>query len=157
MTTKVCSSCNRELPVSSFHKHATSSDGLQCYCKKCRLFEQREYRRTQAGKERDLRYERSDKKVLVWKRYRKSKRGREVSSKTNRLYYRKNIEKMSARNKLRYAVHSGKIVPPSECNMCHETRRVVAHHTDYSKPYDVQWLCVVCHKMIHGKKHLRGD
>ena len=28
------------------------------------------------------------------------------------------------------------------------------HHTDYSKPYDVMWLCKECHENMH---HLNGE
>lgn len=33
--TKVCSKCNRELPVSHFHHCYKALDGLQYYCKDC--------------------------------------------------------------------------------------------------------------------------
>ena len=35
-TTKVCTKCRRELPLSEFTKHKSRSDGLQCWCKSCR-------------------------------------------------------------------------------------------------------------------------
>lgn len=33
--TKVCTKCNRELPVTYFRKRTKASDGLQGYCKSC--------------------------------------------------------------------------------------------------------------------------
>lgn len=33
--TKVCTRCNRELPVSDFYKNKSNSDGRHSYCKSC--------------------------------------------------------------------------------------------------------------------------
>jgi hypothetical protein len=35
------------------------------------------------------------------------------------------------------------------CDECGHTIRVNAHHEDYSKPFDIWWLCVRCHKKLH--------
>ena len=35
-TTKKCTKCRRELPLSEFTKHKSRRDGLQCWCKSCR-------------------------------------------------------------------------------------------------------------------------
>jgi hypothetical protein len=45
--TKVCGGkigCGRELPLSAFHKNASKKDGLEHYCKECKLRKDREYR-----------------------------------------------------------------------------------------------------------------
>lgn len=34
-TTKTCSKCGRELPLSEFYKKSNTKDGLQYCCKKC--------------------------------------------------------------------------------------------------------------------------
>lgn len=36
------------------------------------------------------------------------------------------------------------------CAVCGSTDRIHAHHDDYAKPLDVQWLCVVHHRQHHG-------
>ena len=33
--TKICTKCRNELPTKQFYKSASSSDGLQGYCKSC--------------------------------------------------------------------------------------------------------------------------
>lgn len=68
-----------------------------------------------------------------------------------RLIYDKNRDKfkMSARNKLRYAVMVGKI-KKQPCEICGEIK-TQGHHTDYSKPLDIMWLCTVHHGMQHRK------
>lgn len=55
--------------------------------------------------------------------------------------------------KARRAVHveiaAGRMVR-QPCEVCGE-RRVDAHHTDYSKPLEVRWLCRKHHMELHRK------
>jgi len=40
---------------------------------------------------------------------------------------------------------------PTECERCDEPYgRIEAHHEDYSKPLEVVWLCISCHRVAHG-------
>lgn len=64
----------------------------------------------------------------------------------------KNRDKYLARQTLRRAVSRGKIIKPKCCQMCNkQDKRIEGHHTDYTKRLEVLWLCVDCHKHIHGK------
>jgi hypothetical protein len=48
------------------------------------------------------------------------------------------------------AIQSGELVRPMTCERCpDEALDIVAHHHDYDKPLDVEWLCRPC----HGKHH----
>lgn len=56
-------------------------------------------------------------------------------------------------HKAREAVQSAKrngtlVVAP--CKNCGTNEKVQAHHKDYSKPLDIQWLCAPCHRMEHN-------
>ena len=51
----------------------------------------------------------------------------------------------------RYYIKSGKLKKPDACSICHENKTVQAHHHDYSKPLEVEWLCAQCHGMQHRK------
>jgi len=63
--------------------------------------------------------------------------------------YKKYPEKFKARYLLRRAVKIGDIIK-KPCEVCGEIK-VHAHHTDYSKPLDVMWLCHKHHVEIHSK------
>lgn len=63
-------------------------------------------------------------------------------------------EKEPARNKLHSAVFRGLIDKPTTCEDCGEEvekRKLHGHHEDYSKPLDVEWLCVNCHVARHPR------
>lgn len=56
-------------------------------------------------------------------------------------------EKEAARRKVRYAVQWGHLTP-KPCERC-GADEAQAHHHDYSKPLDVEWLCRPCHTETH--------
>lgn len=52
---------------------------------------------------------------------------------------------------------AGTLVPPAACEGCGAAKRLLAHHEDYSKPLQVDWLCPVCHAQRHvGDGDLRA-
>lgn len=65
-----------------------------------------------------------------------------------------NAAHKAAYDAVRAAKHKGLIKSPGACEKCGEAERFSAtgrsllhgHHRDYSKPLDVQWLCVKCHR-----------
>lgn len=54
------------------------------------------------------------------------------------------------------AIKSQELVRPEECEKCGKVRKLIAHHTDYSKPLDVEWLCRSCHGIEHAKNGTSG-
>ena len=51
-----------------------------------------------------------------------------------------------AYKKMAWAIQSGRIIRPIQCEECGVTnKRIEAAHHDYLKPYDVRWLCRSCH------------
>ena len=57
------------------------------------------------------------------------------------------------------AVRRGRLVPPSHCTDCGDEpgvdtlgrRRIEAHHAEYERPLDVEWLCRDCHLGRHRR------
>jgi len=64
----------------------------------------------------------------------------------------KNLKKIQARNEVRKAIlrRDLKKLSCGECN----SSDTVAHHSNYDKPLEVEWLCVPHHKEAHGGKWL---
>lgn len=56
--------------------------------------------------------------------------------------------KEMARRQIFLQVRSGRLVP-LPCNRCGSTKgrrgHTEAHHKDYSKPLEIEWLCTLCH------------
>lgn len=58
---------------------------------------------------------------------------------------------------VRTAIARGELVRPEVCERCglggvakDGRSRVQAHHHDYDKPLEVEWLCADCHIKTHG-------
>jgi len=61
-----------------------------------------------------------------------------------------------AQNILEYAIKSGVIERKTHCEKCGDTgtfkdgrTKIQAHHSDYNKPLEVDWLCQKCHHKWH--------
>lgn len=85
-------------------------------------------------------------------RYRKSEKGKVVQREKAIRMYLKYPEKFKARSKLNYAIRKGR-VEKLPCIVC-GNEKSQAHHEDYTKPFDVIWLCDIHHKYIEGKLKL---
>jgi hypothetical protein len=90
----------------------------------------------------------------------KMKEIRRRSAARNREAERRHPEKIRARQTVTNAVHRGKLTKPDQCSRCEaQTARIDlhAHHNDYSKPLEVEWICRDCHQREHdpdGKRNL---
>lgn len=54
------------------------------------------------------------------------------------------------RNLFYRAIEKGEIKKPDTCEICGNKKKLDGHHDDYSKPYEVKWLCRKCHKRVHS-------
>jgi len=80
-----------------------------------------------------------------------NKRNRGICSKNIKAWKSKNKDKVKAHDKIKYAIKKGNLKAPKYCEHCGLIEKLQAHHSDYSKPLDVIWLCVLC----HNKEHIR--
>ena len=139
MTTKECFKCHRVLPLTDFYAHPMMGDGHLGKCKECAKADVRANRVTRVDYYR---------KYDV-KRFQTSRRKDQV-----RNYLRKQREAHPEKAKCRYyfgnAKRDGRITAPNHCEACGKVCRPEGHHTDYSKPLDVMWLCRKCHGKVHG-------
>lgn len=60
-----------------------------------------------------------------------------------------NPEKVNAHNITNRAIQNGKLIRSVFCEECGLPKLTQAHHEDYNKPLDVDWLCYECHKAKH--------
>ncbi len=59
---------------------------------------------------------------------------------------------------VRTALRKGTIVKPELCSRCgNKAKRLEAHHHDYSKPLEVEWLCTPCHTLIRPTTILSNE
>lgn len=141
---KPCFKCGAVKPLADFYRHSKMADGHLGKCKECTKADvQRWY---DATREQRAEYER--------------KRCRTPERRLNALRYQtqaraRHPAKVAAWNAVARAVRAGRLVR-KPCEVCESTERVEAHHHDYSKPLDVQWLCFFCHRTHgHGEQPIR--
>lgn len=125
---KTCTRCGKSKPPSEYGAEPRWGDGLQSRCRDC----QREVvaeRRARLGNDAVNAYQRS--------------------------YYARNKTRMShlyeygparkAQTAVNNALAQGKLTRPDRCELCKEECSPQAHHNDYDKPLEIQWLCTDCH------------
>ncbi len=65
---------------------------------------------------------------------------------------KKQRQRDSARSQVSVYVKRGKIKKPENCPKCGNSEKIEAHHPDYKKPREVEWLCRKCH-LLHHRLH----
>lgn len=86
------------------------------------------------------------------KKYRETEVGWENYKKQAKIQYQRGKEKAKARNAINYLIYKGVLKKPDICTNCLSIgMKLEAHHSDYSKPLQVLWLCRQCHVVIHKK------
>lgn len=73
----------------------------------------------------------------------------EAVAAARRRYIENNPAKAKAHRAVGNAVYRGRLTKPEACERCGIVGLLHGHHTDYSRPLDVQWLCPLCHKGAH--------
>ena len=95
------------------------------------------YLRTKRGKETQKQCNR---------KYMQTEKGKEACGRGNAKWRKSSPEKTKAHHILNNAIRAGKITRPFLCEMCFEKCKPEGHHEDYSKPLEVDWLCIKCHR-----------
>ena len=108
------------------------------YCKECVKRRVTAHRTTNADHFRQ--YERN--------RYRSNPARREQLASAARAYLADPVRKRASKLTSN-AIRNGKLQRPKRCEACGSTCTPEAHHWDYNRPLDVQWLCRSCHVRVH--------
>ena len=138
---KKCFKCGEEKPLTEFYKHSEMADGHLNKCKDCTKKDNIKNRQQKLDY-----YRRYDTERLnVPKR-------REAHNKRCAVYREDNPEKYAAHSAVGYAIKSGRLEKPERCESCGDKHKTIhAHHEDYGKPLEVDWLCPPCHFARHRK------
>ena len=149
---KQCIDCGESKSLDGFHRLSRAADGRRSRCKDCRLeryhkrmadpdYAARERIRLRAKNRRRWREDPAYRKQELTRR-----RSRPWPVDPNAAVYKR----------VHRAIEAGLLVPAEHCERCghdfSEYKRE-AHHADYSKPLEVEWLCKLC----HGKEHRKQD
>lgn len=143
-TTKVCTKCLTAKPLFDFGKHKDGKFGLAWECKSCKS----NYDRERRANEEFLHRERKSRHNWYY-----NKGGKKIVARNSAAYRKKYGQKRRSRLKERsqcavaYAIKTGKL-KRTACQECGNPKSE-AHHTDYSKPLDVEFLCRRCHQLKH--------
>lgn len=134
---KTCIKCGLTKPLEEFYIDKRNGDKRRGACKMCVKAQVRaNYRGKKAYFQEYDRRRNSDphRKEASAKRYRKLREA--------------HPEKVKAYDAVHRAVKSGVLIK-GPCEIC-GSKKVQAHHEDYSKPLDVIWLCSLHHHWIHS-------
>lgn len=107
-------------------------------------------RKRRLHRESQMRYKLKD--PIAYNERRKANRDPKKYAEASRRYREREREKYSARRMVRQRVSYGLIIRPDHCARCSSPCKPEAHHRDYSKPYEVEWICRKCHLAEHGKQ-----
>ena len=138
---KTCFKCGVLKGLYEFYQHSRMRDGYLNKCKEC---SKEDVRRHRAQSPRPREYDRE--------RYYNDPVRREYTISRANVSRRRDPLKYVASTAVNNAIRDGRLVKPETCSQCGERgTRIEAHHDDYSKPLEVRWLCVLCHRrQDHG-------
>ena len=147
--TYTCKVCGVTSDAAEFYTGVTNR------CKECHKKKVKENREKKSDyyRDYDAKRFREDPKVKDrHKRYQKTTAGKLSMEASRTKWVEKSPEKRAAHVILGNAVRDGLVIKPEFCSKCGKkevSRRIHAHHHDYTKPVDVTWLCAQCHKDEH--------
>lgn len=150
---KQCFKCQRELPLSDFYKHKQMTDGHLNKCKECAKKDAKEVRGKnidyyrEYDRNRPNARERNRKFLAAEKERLKDPAYREKRNALKKRWAEENTIKRAAHIITGNAIRDGKLIK-QPCEKCGELK-VEAHHYDYSRPLEVNWLCKKCHAEHH--------
>lgn len=141
--TKTCCRCGLTKALDEFYP-VPHKNKLRSHCKACHNTVSRAWRKN--NKEQVL---------LTRQRWMKDPAYRAKLQRAKNLHLRNNPEKQKAYHAVRKALKHGQLIRPEACQKCGAVSRLHAHHKDYSKPLEVDWLCIQCHELEHHPQEVQ--
>jgi hypothetical protein len=135
--TKVCTRCHISKPIDKYTKSKKGRDGYASACRTCLVERARLYREQHCDLVRQQSAAQHQLHTDWYKNYKKIERKR---------------PQHWARRTLEDAVSHGRITKPTTCERCGTEvlkQKIQGHHNDYTKPFEVIWLCSKCHAKEH--------
>jgi hypothetical protein len=133
---KECFKCKSVKPLEEFYKHSMMADGHLNKCKECSKADVLNNRNKNIEKIRAYDRERS-----------KCPERKKAALEISRAWRAEDKRRATAHSAVARAVRKGLLVR-QPC-VCCGNQKSLAHHEDYDKPLDVEWLCQPCHKQRH--------
>lgn len=148
---KECFKCKTVKPLSDFYKHKMMLDGHVNKCKECNKKDVRQNRSDKIDYYREYDKSRANKpsRVAARMEYAQTEAGKIALRKAKKQYETNYPYKILANTAVGNAIRSGELIKPKNCESCNAEGKIHGHHDDYSKPYEVRWLCVKCHTQWH--------
>lgn len=134
---QVCIICNEQRPLSDFYRHPDMSNGHIGKCKDC------------CKKQSKLRYYEKHDKIMEYEKIRRGDKKRKIKH----IIYCSNFRKKFPLKRIAYYMVSNAIrgghLKKQPCSVCGSNINIEAHHSDYSLPLSIVWLCGKHHKEWH--------
>ncbi len=135
---KLCPHCKEHKSEREFSRNRSKKDGLMSWCKSCmkeicsEIRQRPHYKKIQAVAAR---------RSIEKPEQRAKHRLRAIKQREMR------PDQILAYAKVREAIRIGKLIRMS-CEVC-GISKTHAHHSDYSKPMEINWLCNEHHRILH--------
>lgn len=138
-------------------KHSRSNTCKRCDAARVRKWAKQNRETLNATRRRKYR-ENIEKSRRRGRERARTARGLEINRAAVARYRASHPERAFARNKVSAALKSGALVKPKTCQVkgCKNGSHLHGHHSDYTKPLKVDWLCRDHHEQVHHEtKRLR--
>lgn len=154
ITHKACTHCKVLKPLSDyyFHKRKTRRSRYDSICKQCHCqktsewaIQNRDARRIIGRRYWENNREGANAKVRERRKANPARRAKLYAN-----YRSRYPEKMAAKDAVMIAKRAGRLIQ-TPCIECGNSKSE-AHHPDYAKPLEVEWLCHQCHMKRHRKE-----
>ena len=148
-TTKICPKCVIEKSLDEFAEFKVGGVMTRSWCRSCQKKDLRIRARTPRYKERRDKY---------WKDWYYFGGGKEYTREYMR-EYRQTQEgeiKRKTRRKMNYLLEN-RLLQKEPCKKCGSTNKIQAHHSDYLKPLEIEWLCSLCHTRKHLVERIKVE